>query len=445
MSLKSDFHAILSAAIDAIDPYNAVSRHLAVKDSFLSPAARPGAFPVMDLDSFRRIIVVGAGKATAPMARAVEELLGNRISAGLIAVKDGHRDRLEIVEQVEASHPVPDARGCAAAARILDLVKDCGESDLVISLFSGGGSALIPAPAEGITLREKQAVTDLLLRSGATISEINAVRKHISLVKGGMLAAAAHPATVLNLMVSDVVGDDTGVIASGPFRPDASTFSAAMGVLEKYGITSNVPYAVLNRLEIGKAGTLKETPKPGDELFSRVYSLIVASNIEALVAARDAAVKLGYSTLILSSMIEGDTADAARWHARIAREIAASGHPAPRPACVLSGGETTVMVRGGGKGGRNMEFALHAAVELDGIDNILIGSAGTDGTDGPTDAAGAVADGTTMARARRAGLDAADFIAQNDSYHFFEKLGDLVMTGPTRTNVMDVRIILAGK
>lgn len=445
MNLKSDFRALLSAAIGAIDPYNAVCRHLAVKDSFLVPAARPGAFPVMDLDRFKRIIVVGAGKATAPMARAVEEILGNRISAGLVAVKDGHRDRLGIVEQAETSHPVPDARGREAAARILELLKGCGESDLVISLISGGGSALLPAPAGAVTLAEKQSVTDLLLRSGASIAEINAVRKHISLVKGGLLASAAHPATVLNLMVSDVVGDDPGVIGSGPFSPDSSTYSDALGVLGKYGLTSSAPGTVINHLKMGAAGELGETPKPGGAAFTNVHGLIVASNLEALLAARDAALKLGYSTLILSSMIEGETREAARCHARIAREIAASGHPVSRPACILSGGETTVTVRGGGKGGRNMEFALHAAAELEGTDHILVGSAGTDGTDGPTDAAGAVADGTTMARARLAGLDPADFMARNDSYHFFEKLGDLVMTGPTRTNVMDVRIILAGK
>ncbi len=440
MNLKNDFLTILRGALQAVDPHEALLRLLDLETgSLLMGGTRKEA---LDLESFDRVFVVGTGKATASMARAVEERLGPAITGGLIIVKDGHTEKLERVRQLEASHPVPDERGLAAGRDLLGLLEDCGERDLVIALISGGGSALLPAPAEGITLEEKRAVTELLLRSGASIGEMNAVRKHLSRAKGGLLARAAFPATVLNFMVSDVVGDDVGIIASGPFSPDRSTFADARAVLERYGIAEKTPASVLLRFADGVAGRIEETPKPGDAAFERVRQFIIASNLHALSGARDAAARLGYHPLILSSMIEGDTADAARWHCSIAREILSSGNPVPRPACIISGGETTVRVLGSGLGGRNMEFALIAAGEIEGLEGVLVGSAGTDGTDGPTDAAGAMADGSTIARAREAGMDHADYILRNDSYHFFEALGDLVTTGPTGTNVMDVRIML---
>ncbi len=439
MKLREDFRTILAAAIGAVEPRAAVMRHLSLSGGTLT-LNTPAAPVRYDLAAFDRIFVVGAGKATAPMARAVEQILGDRITGGIISVKDGHTDTLEKVVQLEASHPVPDERGMDAARRMLELLEGCGPRDLVIALISGGGSALLPLPAEGITLEEKRATTDLLLKCGAPIGDINTVRKHLSRVKGGRLAAAASPATVICLMISDVVGDDPGTIASGPFSPDATTFADALAMLDSWRITEKIPRAVIAHVKRGA----DETPKPGDPLFGGIHHAIIASNALALQAAKEKAVSLGYTTIILDEFSEGDVADIARRHARIAREIVRAGDPVLPPACVLSGGECTVMVHGDGLGGRNTEFALHAAADIEGLPGMLVGSAGTDGTDGPTDAAGSYADGNTVTRARRDGLEASDFMARNDSYHFFEILGDLVKTGPTRTNVMDVRIILAG-
>ncbi|MDI9424014.1 MAG: glycerate kinase, partial [Spirochaetota bacterium] len=388
------------------------------------------------------IFVLGAGKATALMARAVEELLGDRISAGLISVKYGYTTSLARIETIEAAHPVPDEKGRRAAERILDMATGAGAGDLIISLISGGGSALLPLPAPPVTLEEKRQTTNLLLKSGASIHEMNAVRKHLSLIKGGNLARAAHPATVINLMISDVVGDDPDVIASGPLVPDASTFAEALSILERYGIADSVPASVLDRLRDGVKGLLPENPKVGEECFSGGTGIVIASNILALEAARSRAKSLGYTPVVLSSLIEGDTREAAMFHAAIAREMVASGNPVSAPACLISGGETTVEVRGKGLGGRNMEFALQSAILLDGTRGICVASVGTDGTDGPTDAAGAFADGRTVRRAMAIGLDAGKYASENDSYHFFERLGDLIVTGPTNTNVMDVRIIM---
>ncbi len=437
MKLREDFRTIFAAAIAAVEPRAAVQRHLSLENTTLTLRDHAG-LKVFDIGSFKRIVVVGAGKATAPMARAVEEILGNRLTGGIISVKDGHRDELRAVEQVESSHPVPDARGMEAVQRMLELLEGCGPRDLVIALISGGGSALLPLPAEGITLQEKRAATDLLMKCGAPIGDINTVRKHLSRVKGGRLAAATRPASVINLMISDVVGDDPGTIASGPFSPDPTTFADALAVLDRWRITEKVPRPVIEHLKRGA----DETPKPGDPVFEGIHHAVIASNALALQAAEEKAKILGYTTITPNDLMEGNVADIARHHARIAREIVRTGDPTLPPACILSGGECTVIVRGDGLGGRNTEFALRAAADIEGLPGVLLGSAGTDGTDGPTDAAGSYADGNTVTRARRDGLEASDFMARNDSYHFFEKLGDLLKTGPTRTNVMDVRIIL---
>ena len=397
-----------------------------------------------NLDQFGKIIVVGAGKATAPMARAVESIFGKRLSGGVIAVKDGHGDDLSIIRQLEAAHPVPDKRCVNAAKEILSVLRTCDSSDLVISLISGGGSSLLCLPPEGITLDEKTSATGLLLKSGASIHEMNTVRKHLSMVKGGQLAAAC-PGVIINLMVSDVVGDDMSVIASGPFYPDPTTRLDALDVLNKYNLTESMPRSVTRHLSDEKNAFFKETPKPGNTIFAKVHNTIVASNIQSLMAAKDEAFKLGYNSTILSSTIEGDTGCAAALHSNIARELISTGNPLRLPACVISGGETVVAVRGGGLGGRNMEFTMLAAAGIDGTEGVLIGSVGTDGTDGPTDAAGAMADGSTVSRAQKAGLDIRDYMKRNDSYNFFKALDDLVITGPTKTNVMDIRIILAGR
>lgn len=439
---RDDVRAILAASIAAVDPAAAVASHVRREGDRLLIFSRDSLLKEVDLGGVRRILVVGAGKATASMARAVERVLGDRIDAGCICVKDGYTEPLAKIECIEASHPVPDGRGMAGARKILGLLAGAGERDLVISLVSGGASALMPLPADPITLEEKRATTAILLKSGAAIDEINTVRKHLSLVKGGTLARAVKGAAVVNLMVSDVVGDHIDVIGSGPFAPDRSTFRGALGVLERYGIAAAVPAAVARRLRDGANGTIEENPGPDSPVFSRVTNLVIASNIMALEAARKEAEGRGYHAVILSSMIEGDTKDAAFWHSRIAREVVVSSNPLPPPACVISGGETTVTVRGDGLGGRNMEFAIHAAQFIDGLDGCTIASIGTDGTDGPTDAAGAVIDGATARDAREQGIDIHEYIARNDSYHFHDRLGNLIITGPTNTNVMDVRILL---
>ncbi len=386
------------------------------------------------LDKFRNIYVIGAGKASAEMAQAIERLLGKRIAGGLVNIKYGHAARLRRIELNECGHPIPDLNGELGAQRIAEIAAQAGQDDLVLCLVSGGASALLPSPAPPITLEEKQDTTRLLLHCGANIHELNCVRKHISAVKGGRLAQLAWPATVLALILSDVIGDDLDVIGSGPTVPDPSTFSDARAILAKYGIAGKVPPAVWERL----SGRASETPKPGDKVFKKVQNLIVGSNRLAVDAAVERAKSLGYRTLVLSTFIEGETRDVARMHAAIAKEIRATGQPVKPPACVISGGETTVTIRGTGLGGRNQEFALAAALDIAGLRDVVVLSAGTDGTDGPTDAAGAIADGSTVAR----GLDAAAFLANNDSYHFFENLGDLIKTGPTGTNVADVRIML---
>jgi glycerate 2-kinase len=440
--VRQNLQAIYTAAIAAVDPETAVSEHLSCEKNILTLSSSGRVVRSVKLSPSTRVYVVGAGKATASMARAVERILAGRISEGCICVKHGYTRDLAVIEQIEASHPVPDESGMRGARKILDLLGRAGKEDLVISLISGGGSALLPLPPEGITLQEKREVTTLLLKSGATIHEVNMVRKHLSLVKGGTLARAAGRSAVLNLMISDVVGDDMDVIASGPFVPDRTTFSDALGVLGRYGLADRVPAPVAKRIRAGARGEIEENPGEGSPVFAGVTNLIIASNIMALEAARAEASRRGYGSLILSSMIEGDAREAAHWHSRIAREIRASSNPVRPPACVVSGGETTVKVTGDGLGGRNMEFAMHAALLLEGTDGITMASIGTDGTDGPTDAAGALADGATAARARGIGIDIGEFIRNNDSYHFHERMGTLIKTGPTNTNVMDVRIMI---
>ncbi|MBL8228587.1 MAG: glycerate kinase [Bryobacterales bacterium] len=437
--LRRDALSILKASLAAADPIEAVARHVRLAGDVLTAGKSR-----YSLKRFDRIFVVGAGKASAAMAVPVERMLGRRITGGLINVKYGHTARLKRIALQECGHPVPDEAGVEGARRIAEIVSAAGEKDLVLCLISGGGSALMPAPAAGITLAEKQETTKLLLACGATIHEINAVRKHISTLKGGQLARLAYPATTIAIILSDVIGDNLDVIGSGPASADASTFDGSLAILRKYGITERVPAAVRARLESGVAGGIPETPKAGSGELSRTQNLIVGSNRLAVDAARAQARQLGYRPVVLSTSIQGETREIASMHAAIAREIAESGQPAKRPACVISGGETTVTLRGQGKGGRNQEFALASAIEISGLADIVMLSAGTDGTDGPTDAAGAICDGETLARAQAMGLNAADHLARNDSYSFFDPLGDLIRTGPTNTNVMDVRLILVG-
>ncbi len=437
-----DLTAIWRAAIGAVDPYNAVKRAIQLERGRLIVSGSD-----QDLSIYPRILVVGAGKATARMAEAVGSILDDRIAEGLIIVKYGHTGSLKTVAQVEAGHPSPDAAGVEGTEKLLGLVRSADERTLILCLLSGGGSALLVAPLPGLTLEDKQQTTDLLLRSGAAIHELNAVRKHLSAVKGGRLARQAFPATVLTLILSDVIGDRLDVIASGPTVPDSTTFADAASVIEKYGLRAKLPPRVAGLIDRGIAGEEQESPKSGDACFERSRTVIVGGLGQALAAARDNAELLGYPCEVMDVALQGEARDAATILARTASRVQ-SGMRAGERRCLLFGGETTVTVRGHGKGGRNQELALAFAKEIAGKRGIAMLSAGTDGTDGPTDAAGALVDGATLRKAGQAGLLAEAHLADNDSYTFFERFDAATggrahfKTGPTGTNVMDIQIVI---
>jgi hydroxypyruvate reductase len=440
--MKEIATAIFSKAVSAVHASDRLKKKVRIEKDHLILKEEDGPDKVFDLKRSQRIFLVGAGKASASMAQAIEEIFAHRLTKGILTTKYGHLLPLKRTEAIEAGHPVPDRAGLEGARGIKALLESSGPEDLIVVLLSGGGSALLPLPVDGITLEEKQAVTQLLLDCGADITEINTIRKHISHIKGGWLARWAYPSTVISFILSDVVGDPLDVIASGPTVPDPSTFEEAWEILKKYDLLKKVAPSIQKHLQLGKEGKAGETPKPGEAVFERVYNCVIGSNILALRAAKKEALSRGFHTLILSSSLVGETREAARFHTAIAREIILSGHPLPRPACILSGGETTVTLKGNGRGGRNQEFALAAAMEINGLKKVVLLSAGTDGTDGPTDAAGAFADFTTLQRAHALGLDSKAHLETNDAYPFFQKLGDLLITGPTQTNVMDIRILL---
>ena len=401
--------------------------------SAASPSLRMPAH--LPLPPKGRTIVVGAGKASASMARAVDENWPGPLS-GLVVTRDGHGDDCPRIEIVEASHPVPDARGFAAAQRIRALVTGLTPDDLVLALISGGGSALLHLPAPGLTLQDKQAVNAALLRSGASIGEMNIVRKHLSAVKGGRLAALAHPARLVTLVISDVPGDDPAVIASGPTVADPSTFADATAVLQKYRIVE--PRSVIDHLQRAR----DETPKPGDPRLEHAQTITIAAPQRSLEAAADVARAAGITPLILGDALEGEAREVGRVMAGIARQAATRGQPAPPPVVLLSGGETTVTVRGSGRGGRNVEFLLSLAIALDGLPDVFALAGDTDGVDGAEEVAGAVITPDTLTRAAARGIDAKASLADNDGHGFFGALGDQIITGPTRTNVNDFRAIL---
>jgi len=406
---------MFAAAVAAVDPLKILEAHL--------PQPPKG-----------RTIVVGAGKAAAAMAKAVETHWSGPID-GLVITRYEHGLPCSRIEVVEASHPVPDAAGQAAARRILDKVKGLTADDLMLCLISGGGSALMAIPADGLTLADKQAVNKALLKSGANISEMNCVRKHLSAIKGGRLAAAAYPARVVSLMISDVPGDDPSVIASGPTVADPSTRQDALAVIRKYGISASD--AVMRHLESEAC----ETPKPGDSRLASVESHIIGTPQAALDAAAAVARAAGLTPIILGDL-EGEARDVALVHAGIARQIARYSQPAAAPAVIISGGETTVTVRGNGRGGRNAEFLLALAVALDGHAGISAVAGDTDGIDGTEDNAGALLAPDSLARAAAQHVSAKAALANNDGYGFFSSIGDLIVTGPTRTNVNDFRAII---
>ncbi len=433
---------IFRSALEAVDPLHIVSRNLILRDGRLIAGSRAYA-----LNEFADILVAGAGKAASGMGEAVEAVLGDRISTGLLILPKGVRAPLRHINCVQGGHPLPDEAGRRASGKILKLLGAADKNTLVLFLISGGASAMLTAPAAGLTLVDKKTVTSLLLHSGAAIGELNTVRKHLSAVKGGRLAAAAFPAMVLTLVVSDVIGDRIDLIGSGPTIGDEATFADAWAVIEKYHLQGKIPPRVRKFLERGLTGQEEETVKPGDPRLVHSANLIVGSIDRALKAARDKARQMGFACDIVTAALQGEAREAARILAAQAIQVQSGLHTGEK-CCLLSGGETTVTVSGSGRGGRNQELALAFALEIAGKEGIEMLSAGTDGSDGPTDAAGAVVDGRTVERAARFGLDSAAYLANNDSYNFFKELDcrgggkSHLKTGPTGTNVMDLQVIL---
>lgn len=437
--LRRAARAILAAAIQAGDARRLTQEALRRENARLRVGGR-----TFELDRVGRVVVVGVGKAAGPMAQAVEAVLGDRVSEGLVVVKERPARLPERIRVVEAGHPIPDERGRGAAEEVLRLVRGAGREDLVLCLLSGGGSALLPAPVPGLGLADKQALTRLLLEAGATIRQLNAVRKHLSTLKGGQLARAAFPAALVALILSDVLGDPLDVIASGPTAPDPTTFADALAVLDALGVRERVPAAARSLLLAGVRGEVPETPKPDDPIFAGVTNLVVGNNRLVVEAAVEAARGLGYPPLLLTGSLQGEAREVARAFGAILEEAARTGQPRGRPGCLIAAGETTVTVRGSGRGGRCQEFCLALAPLLAQLSDVVVLAAGTDGTDGPTDAAGALVDPTTLARARARGLNAAAALAANDAYAFFHALGDLVVTGPTGTNLLDLYLGVLG-
>lgn len=432
---------LLEEALRAADPYEVVRKNIAIDGEEIVIAGerfKPG-----------NIWVLGLGKASIKMALAVEDVLGKRISGGVIAAPKTLRGRVgkvpRLMEIVWSSHPIPDEDSVRAGRKLLEYAEQAREEDLVLVLVSGGGSALVEYPANDITLEDIVEVTRLLLRSGAIIQEINAVRKHLSMFKGGWLAKRAYPATLVSLIISDVVGDNLEAIASGPTAPDPTTFSDAYEILRRYGLWEKIPSKPREYIEKGLRGEAPETPKPGDEVFRKVHNNIIASNIVSLKAMEAKARRLGYNTLILTSLLQGEAKVVGRVLASIALETLMNGYPVKPPAVILSGGETTVTVKGKGKGGRNQELALSAAIDIRGKHGIVIASMGTDGIDGVTDVAGGIVDAHSIERALSLGLDPYQILDNNDSYSFFNKLKDAIYTGATGTNVNDVQVIVVEK
>jgi glycerate 2-kinase len=427
----------LEHALNAVDPKKLLKTKISLENSNLH--ANELTF---NLEKFRNIYVVGGGKASGSMAEATEEVLGKRITDGYVNVPHGDKHKTSIIKLQEAGHPIPDEAGVAGTRRIMAIAEQAEEDDFIICLISGGGSSLMPLPQDGVSLADKRELTSALLKSGARINEINAVRKHVSAFKGGWLAKKAYPATVLNLVLSDVVGDTLEFIASGPTAPDSTTFADARKVLEKYGLWKKAPASIRRVLSDSEKGLTAETPKKEDAIFERVYSVVLGNSRTAALAAAQYLKWEGLNTLLLTSTLEGEARHVGTMLASVANEIAATGNPVAKPAAIVVGGETTVAVAGKGVGGRNQELALSAALKLHDVDGAVIVSLSTDGVDGPTTATGAIIDGKTLARAERLGMDASEYLAENDSHSYFSRIGDLIVTGPTGTNVNDISLII---
>ncbi|MES0359471.1 MAG: glycerate kinase [Anaerolineales bacterium] len=432
---------IMNAALEAVDPRSAVQNSMKRTDDIIEVNSN-----TYDLKRINRILLVGAGKAGQPMVSAVQKILGTRLADGYVIVKEGYANKVDAadpVEIIEAGHPVPDSRGVTGTEKIIQLLENTRPDDLVICLISGGGSALMVSPVKGVTLQDLQSLTGVLLASGATINEINILRKHLDRVKGGQIARYASPAKLICLILSDVVGDPLDVIASGPTVPDPSTFKDALSILERYQIIDQIPFSIKDHLYHGRDGKLDETPKPGEQTFSRVNNLIVASNRTATHAALQQAQLEGFNTSILTNYIQGEASQVGKVFAAILHQMADANQPLPRPACLIVGGETTVTMQGDGLGGRNQEIALSAVRDLAGLFDVALITLATDGGDGPTEAAGAVVTGDSFQRAQNQNMDPHTFLVNNNAYNFFKPLDDLLITGPIQTNVNDLAFLFA--
>jgi len=432
LALKS-----LESALNAVDPKQLMKSKISLKKSTFK--VNQYSF---DLEKCKNVYVIGGGKASGSMAEALEQILGKHIANGLVNIPHGSKHKTEIIKFQEASHPIPDKSGVEGTRCMLKIAEQARKEDLVICLISGGGSSLMPLPRSGITINDKRKTTEALLKCGATINEINTVRKHISDFKGGWLAKKAYPATVLNIILSDVVGDPLDFIASGPTVPDSTTFSEAIKVLKKYGLWDKSSVSIKKVLSSGEKGLIPETPKATDKAFKKVCNVIIGNNRFASLAVCEQLRSAGLNTLLLTSTLEGEARHVGVMLASIAREVVLSGNPISKPAGIVAGGETTVTVAGKGLGGRNQEISLAAALKMGGMDGVVVASLSTDGVDGPTYAAGAIVDGKTIARGAEMDLNPEELLAENDSYNFFSKLGDLIFTGPTGTNVNDVSVIV---
>ncbi|MEW6543878.1 MAG: glycerate kinase [Nitrospirota bacterium] len=427
---------LLQAGLAAVEPSVALRRWVVRAGSVVRVGSRR-----YDLRDYDRVVAIGAGKASARLAAALEQRLDGSLTDGLVITKYGHAVPTRRITIKEAGHPVPDGAGLRATEELRRLLGSLTRNDLAFVLLSGGASSLLPAPAPGLTLADLRRTTDLLLRCGAAIREINAVRKHLSTIAGGRLAAATR-ARIVSLILSDVTGDDLGAIGSGPTAPDSTTYADASEVLCQYGAWAKVPARVRAHLLKGRRGGIADTPKPGSARFRLVHNQLIGNNGAAVEAAARAAARDGLRPLVLTTSLTGEAREAAKVFGALAREIVARGRPVRRPACLLAGGELTVTVRGEGRGGRAQEFALAAAREIAGLSRVWIAAFGTDGTDGPTDAAGAVVDGETVVRAARIGLDPAASLARSDAYGFFKRVGGHIVSGPTGTNVNDLYILI---
>jgi hydroxypyruvate reductase len=434
--------SILNSGIQAAHPSKAILEAVKINSTNLYIKSPQGRSIHLDLNKYRRIFVIGAGKAVSSMAKTIEEIFETRIHKGHVIAKYGHTETLNKISCTEAGHPIPDENGVGGTGKILEILEELKENDLVICLISGGGSALLVRPFDHITLQELKECSNVLINCGATINEINTIRKHISRVKGGQLAKETYPATLVTLIISDVIGDPLDVIASGPCVPDLTTFKDAKNIIDKYNLAKDIPKSVLDTIESGIKKQIPETPKKGETIFNNVNNFILCNNSNSLLACRKHAESLDFNTVILTSYLYGDVKEIAKFFVSLKNEIINFNNPVKKPACILSGGEPTVIVKGNGLGGRNQELALAFLAEDKYMDNSIFLSCGTDGTDGPTDAAGAYVNKETIEYIKNNNIDFQTYLNNNDSYHFFEKSGGHIKTGPTNTNVMDIQMLI---